>query len=294
MNIAINTDFLGSNGSPEPRLRAIAEAGFTHLHWCHQWCTDFLYSSSELKAIAGWLRETGLKLLDIHSSAGVEKCWFSPVEYERQAGVELVRNRIEMLGELGGTGAIMMHIPCIQPYMNTDRNLYRQRMDALKRSIDELLVSLEHNHTCLAVENMWGDNWESIDELLAAYPPERLGICYDSGHGNSQQLKQLDFLEQRKNRIQALHLNDNDGTGDQHQPPFMGTVDWDHAAGILATSSYDRELSFELAMRCTPFYDKTAEPITNQTPENIQKFLHDAHERCVRFATMVEKKRQDI
>ncbi len=287
MNIAINTDFLGSTGSPEPRLRAIAEAGFTHLHWCHQWCTDFLYSSSELKAIGGWLKQYNLKLLDIHGSAGVEKCWFSPVEYERQAGVELVRNRIEMLGELGGTGAIMMHIVYTPVHYEVDRNLFRKQMDAVKRSIDELLVSVERNHTRLAIENTWGDNWEPIDELLAAYPPELLGICYDSGHGNSQQLKQLDFLEQRKNRLQALHLNDNDGTGDQHQPPFMGTVDWDRVAGILATSSYDRELSFELAMRCTPFYDKSIEPVTNQTPENIRKFLHDTHERCVRFAALL-------
>ena len=37
MDIAVNTDFLGGTGSPKERLKAIAEAGFTHLHWCHQW-----------------------------------------------------------------------------------------------------------------------------------------------------------------------------------------------------------------------------------------------------------------
>lgn len=88
--IAVNTDFLCSTGSPEPHLRAIAEAGFTHLHWCHQWNTDFLYSRSEWAQYARWFHEFDLKLLDIHGSQGVEKCWHSPVEYERQAGVELV------------------------------------------------------------------------------------------------------------------------------------------------------------------------------------------------------------
>ena len=37
MNIAVNTDILSSTGDPEMVLRLIAEAGFTHLHWCHHW-----------------------------------------------------------------------------------------------------------------------------------------------------------------------------------------------------------------------------------------------------------------
>ena len=97
MDIALNTDILRSTGSPEPYLRLIAEAGFTHLHWCHQWNTDFLYSSHEIAQLKKWLKQYGLKLLDIHGSAGMEKVWFSPEEYRRKSGVELVLNRIVML-----------------------------------------------------------------------------------------------------------------------------------------------------------------------------------------------------
>ena len=60
-------------------------------------------------------------------------------------------------------------------------------------------------------------------------------------------------LEPYKNRVQALHLNDNDSSGDQHQPPFYGTVDWQRMVKILAESSYrGRPLSFELGMRKKP------------------------------------------
>ena len=110
MQIAINTDFFTSTGSPQHILKAIAEAGFTHLHWCHQWNTDFHYDDSEIAQIKKWLDEYGLSLLDIHGSDGREKCWYSTVEYERQAGVALVANRIKMLAALKGTGAVMMHI----------------------------------------------------------------------------------------------------------------------------------------------------------------------------------------
>ena len=49
MELAINTCFLAASGSPEAHLRAIAEAGFTHVHWCHHWRTDFLYSSTNTR-----------------------------------------------------------------------------------------------------------------------------------------------------------------------------------------------------------------------------------------------------
>jgi hypothetical protein len=37
MELSINTDYLTDKLSPEPCLRRIADAGFTHIHWCHHW-----------------------------------------------------------------------------------------------------------------------------------------------------------------------------------------------------------------------------------------------------------------
>jgi len=282
MKIALNTDYYAGTGSPEMPLRYLAEAGFTHVHWCHQWCTDFLYGKAELDAIRGWMRELGLALLDIHGSAGVEKCWFSPVEYQRRAGVELVRNRLEMFTELGGTGALMMHMPFLRAGQDeAERRLMRLRFEALRRSLDELLPEMQRRRIPIAVENMWADNWEMLNALLDACPPELVGITYDSGHGNSGSLKQLELLNARRDRLMALHLHDNDGQGDLHQPPFYGTVDWERLAEILVDSSYRRELSFELAMRNTPFFDSTA---GEQTPQAIRAFLENAMNCCVRFA----------
>ena len=94
-----------------------------------------------------------------------------------------------------------------------------------------------------------------------------------------------------KGRLQALHLNDNDGSGDQHQPPFYGTVDWDRLAKLVASSSYKgRPVSFELVMRNTPIYEKELE--LQQKPETIRAYLHDTRERCEKVAKLVEKYRQ--
>ncbi len=287
MQIAIATDFLASTGSPQPWLKAIAETGFTHLHWCHQWCTDYMYGKYELAQIKSWLKEYGLTLLDIHGSQGMEKYYCSTEEYIRNEGVTLVRNRIEMLSELEGTGTLMMHIPCRQQKFAPSPAL-GQQVDALKRSLDELTPCLEKNHVLIAVENMWTDTFEIIREILNEYPPHLVGLCYDSGHANDPALYGMDHLYDLRNRLQALHLHDNDGTGDQHQPPFYGNVDWERLAGIIADSSYTRPVSFEMSMRNTPFFDTEAK---EQTPEAVREFLNDAYSRCSKFVRMVEEKR---
>ena len=295
MEIAVATDFAGSTGAPDLSLRALAEAGFASLHWCHHWCDDFHYGKHELAYIKSLLKQYHLRLLDIHGSQGVEKCWNSTVEYRRREGVDLVANRIRMLRELDGTGTVMMHVPHFGiDTPEADRPGISQSFDALCRSIDELMPLLDSTDTLIAVENMWRDSWETIEALLARYPANRIGICYDAGHANANCNKRLETLAKNKGRLEALHLHDNNGEGDQHQPPFYGTVDWPRLADILATSSYSREISFELSMTHTPFLKEGLEPGVKQPYENRLAFARDAFERCSRFARQVADARQAV
>lgn len=290
MELAINTCFLAASGSPEGALKAIAEAGFTHVHWCHHWRTDFLYGPAEWKRISEWLREFGLRLLDIHGSAGQEKCWYSPAEHERQGGVELVTNRIIMLRELEGSGSLVMHVPLLRDRKDFDPAPALRQFEALRRSLDELTPVLEKYSVRIAVENGFSDTFELIGRIMRDYPEKCFGITYDSGHGNVAEAKGMDRLEPFKNRLQALHLNDNDGSGDQHQPPFCGTVDWDRLADLVAASSYgDRPPSFEILMGHTPFCNPQA---PEQSPEDIRAFLKDARERCEKAAKLFVRRRE--
>ena len=288
MDLAVNTCFLSASGSPEGALKAIAEAGFTYLHWCHHWRTDFLYGPAELKQCAQWLRSFDQRLLDVHGSAGQEKCWYSPVEYQRRAGVELVVNRIIMLRELEGTGSLIMHVPLLRDREGFDPALPLRQFDALRRSLDELTPVLEKYGARIAVENGFSDTFELIGRIMRDYPEKCFGITYDSGHGNVAEGKGMEHLTPFKNRLQAVHLNDNDGSGDQHQPPFYGTVDWERMAELLADSSYqDRPLSFEILIGHTPFCDPQ---LPEQRPENVRAFLKDARERGERVAKLFAAK----
>jgi sugar phosphate isomerase/epimerase len=236
--LSLTTDYARDKGDPSPYLRRIADAGFSHVHWCHQWNTDFLYAGCEVAQIAAWLREYGLALLDLHGSVGPEKNWAAAEEYRRLAGVELVRNRLEMTARLGGAVVIMHAGIAASP----DRTV--PAWDSLRRSLDELEPSARELGVRLALEN--GD-WPLIRTVLGAYAPTYLGLCYDSGHGNVDGVG-LANLASLKDRLISVHLHDNDGKTDQHRLPFTGSVDWQHLVAILCSSAYAKCISMESNM----------------------------------------------
>ncbi len=238
--LSMTTDYANvSTGCPEPYLRRIAEAGFAHIHWCHHWNTDFLYAACEVEQIGQWLRALGLALTDLHASAGVEKGWGSAREYERLAGIELVANRIAMAARLG-SDVVILHLPA-EPAEPEQREPFWTR---LRRSLDALEPIAREHGVRIALENMAKDNFDALERVFALYGPDFVGLCYDSGHGHLAG-NGLDRLEHVLSRLLAVHLHDNDGTGDQHRIVGDGTVDWPRLAALLAASPYRKPLSFE-------------------------------------------------
>ena len=250
--LSITTDYARDTGSPEPYLRLIAEAGFTHVHWCHHWNTDFLYLKSEVAQIGEWLNQYQLKLLDIHASDGSEKNWASLREYERLAGVELVKNRIDMAAALGsGANVIVMHIPS-----NLDEPIEQNAgWLQLRKSLDALEPYARAQGVRIAIENTTVDSLRGIHKLFELYDAAYLGLCFDCGHSNLMD-NGLDQLEMLKDRLIAVHLHDHDGNGDQLNLPFTGTVDWQRLARLLATSSYKKCVSMESNMHRSGISDE--------------------------------------
>jgi sugar phosphate isomerase/epimerase len=272
--LSITSDYLKDTGCPQPYLQHIAEAGFSHIHWCHQWTTDFIYSRPEIEQIARWLAEYGLHILNLHASAGVEKNWNSPREYERLAGIELVANRLQMTAELGADVAIL-HMQR-QPLDPAEIATY---WDRLHHSLDALEPEARRLGVRLALENYDDDSYLEVQRLFSEYSPAFLGFCYDCGHGNMGRGEGLDQLERVKDRLIAVHLHDNDGTGDQHRVPFKGTVDWPRLAQIIARSSYHGMVNLEVITDYPDFDNETA-------------FLAAAFAAGTRFSEMVDQARQ--
>ena len=273
MMLSITADYLTSEGCPEPYLRRIAEAGFSHVHWAHHWNTDFIYSRYEVDRIEAWLEEYGLALLDLHASSGVEKKYYSLREYERLAGVELVENRIALAARLH-SGVVILHVPG-EPVEERQRILFRSQ---LRKSLDTLQVYAGGKGVKIALENLNKNNFLHIQKLFSEYGPDFLGFCYDSGHGNLYD-KAFTDLEAVKDRLISIHLHDNDGLSDQHKPLFSGTVDWKRLASAMARSAYNRCVSMEL-MTANAEYDSE------------ETFLENAYQEGLRFTEMLASARK--
>ena len=282
--LAVNTDYDVGYGSPLPSIRQVAEAGFTSIIWGHQWDTDFLYSPSEVAAIAACLEQQRVTLVDLHGTSGVEKCWYSPVEYERLAGVELVRNRIEMTARLGGD-AVVLHPMVCEPDA-----LAELRAQGLK-SLQELEAVARNRGVLLALENLFGSErtkhpdggrqcFDTIEYFFECFPPDYLGFCWDTGHclilGD-------DALERgaalARGRLRALHLNDNRGRDDLHSPPLTWSDCWEFVAATIAESPYpaDKPLAFEV----------------NANPNDVEPeaFLNEVYRKALVFDELVQRRR---
>ncbi len=251
---AITTDYIESKGSAVEYFGPIAAAGWKWIHWCHHWNDDYLYESDEVRQIDALLRNHGLRVLDIHGSTGQETPWDSADEDRRAGGVALVRNRLQMSADLG-CGVVIMH-----PARRTSSELSSDpAWEAIRRSIDALLPDCRRLNVRLAIENMATvDSFDQLDALTSLYPPEQLGICYDTGHGNiaGNGTARLAALLPR---LIALHLNDNDAQRDLHQPHFLGTVDWPAVAALIHRSGYDRlAMSVEVVMKHAGADDEAA------------------------------------
>lgn len=265
LELSMATDYAGDTGNAEPSLRKIAQAGFKHIQWIHHWRHDFIYTEPEIAYIAALLDELDLSLYDIHAPAGAEKNWYSTVEYQRLAGVDIIKNRVDMCVNLGGS-VIVAHIPDLQ---RENPGSWEQ----LIRSLDALEDYCGHRGVRIAVENRPHDSFEGIHELLDRYEADFVGLCYDSGHGNIGG-NGLAHLASVKARLISIHLHDNDGLTDRHDPLFSGTVDWQLLARIIAESPYNAFLTIETEMR----YEEEHEEM---------EFLTDAHRDGLKLLAML-------
>jgi sugar phosphate isomerase/epimerase len=174
----------------------------------------------------------------------------------------LVKNRIEMTSQLNGD-VVVMHMGG-----NTTQ--------AIRRSLDEIIEFALQKKVKIAIENgQPASYYILLEELLFDYPPEYLGYCYDSGHGNISG-NGIERLAICADRLCALHINDNNSKLDQHMVPFAGTVDWHKLASVIAQSGYTKCINLEISMKHLDIADE-------------ERLLEEAFQRGSRFVQMVEE-----
>ena len=87
-----------------------------------------------------------------------------------------------------------------------------------------------------------------LEYVISNIPDENVGICFDSGHCHTHFDDDFNF-ELFKDRIFAIHLHDNDKSGDLHLLPYDGTINWNWVLENLKKANYDGPITLELCYR---------------------------------------------
>lgn len=114
---------------------------------------------------------------------------------------------------------------------------------------ERMIDRAEKLNVNIAVENQ-GDPYKCVraSEILEMFDSPKLGICYDSGHANvnNNNGHGRAMLKKFGHRLKALHLHDNDGSGDQHIMPFDGNIDWADLMAEIKNTGYTGPTTLEL------------------------------------------------
>ncbi|MGD0028694.1 MAG: sugar phosphate isomerase/epimerase family protein [Candidatus Bathyarchaeia archaeon] len=137
------------------------------------------------------------------------------------------------------------------PTFQFDRNFVEKLIELNVSSIRELAGEAGEHGVKIAVENgpLNDPTFLTITDhlrIISEVRRDNVGVCIDVGHANvGMKLKPADVLRQVGSLTWALHLHDNDGTGDQHLPPGRGNIDWADVVKALEEIRYEGSLNIE-------------------------------------------------
>jgi sugar phosphate isomerase/epimerase len=316
IELATATDWGILENSPESmdlQLSKLQKAGIRYIHWSYDWDFEFMYTRPEMLQIKYLLHKYGMKIKGVHATEGNTRCRIvngqpvflnrrrmrdnrkditSPHEFNRLAGIELVKNRVDLANFLGAT-EMVLHL--VVPYEDFEESPEAKELwySQVFRSFDELQPYCRINGVRICIENIICTplkyQIEEFDRLFERYDKDYMGICVDTGHENLVCKEQEQgFLERYYSRLYAMHLDDNRGVdqklssdadgavqkSDVHILPFTGTVNWDKVCRFIAKSSYELPLTLEVT-------------VPHKTEEEEWKGLMQLKEAGIKLTNMV-------
>ena len=138
-----------------------------------------------------------------------------------------------------------------------------------------------HRGLGFAFENMadvdgrrrFGVTPDELKMILNAFGDRKVGVCWDTGHANRVYNDGIAPLRRIGKDLVCTHIDDNVGTVDLHQMPFMGTVPWakvmktlkdiDYRGGFIYELSTTKSLPDELKQPSVEYAYKVAEYLVN-------------------------------
>lgn len=213
---------------------------------------DYLKQAKELRAYAD---EIGIVCNQAHApfpsetSEQYRHLGMEPNTYRAYARKKIKRS-IEVAGVLGAK-VIVVH-PWNDYNAEENAKMYFEFEETARKASVKI-----------GVENMW--NWKANEEMASAaacshhedfkahldlLPSDVFVACLDIGHAEMVGLdtSSVQMIECLSNRLQALHIHDNDKLRDYHQLPFMMDVDYERIIEALKKIGYQGDVTLEAGL----------------------------------------------
>jgi sugar phosphate isomerase/epimerase len=260
-------------------LERVWDAGFPAVEiFCARQHIDYR-DKAQIAELGHWFQDSELKLHSLHAPMYSDDVW-------GRSGPQAVINitettkgrRIAMVDEIKRALEIAETVPFqyLIQHIGVEGEEYDERkLDAAFSSLDELRVFAVQRGVQVLLENTPNDL--SSGEKLNAFLSQthlNLNYCFDIGHAHMTGDIASQY-EVMKDRIRSTHLHDNDGRNDLHLFPKKGTIDWQHAMGLLASRPEQYPMLLEL--REPPDTERPIEEARRSIDE-ITKYLTE-HEQ---------------
>jgi sugar phosphate isomerase/epimerase len=199
---------------------------------------------SDIADLRKSVEDAGLRVWSVHSMFGAQYSISSPDSDIRANGVKWIAGAARVAHSLGA-GIVVVHSGDSQPDDQSDEEAEALAVASMK----EVLTVCDGLPVRFAIENLpsgyINSTAESLMRVVSQLPEDRVGVCFDSGHAHITGEDEA-IVEQASARVITTHLHDNDGNGDQHYLPGIGSVDWEAACRALSASTWDGPLMFEV------------------------------------------------
>ena len=176
------------------------------------------------------------------------------IEWAYASPVEAVRRRAsaKLLDWLEGTRDCGCRLYTLhgsgEPVADPDR---KAALAALRRTLDEILPFFVDIGACVNVEllprSCIGRTPEELEEAVADFPVENVGICFDVNHLCGAPERVPEYIARLATRIKSLHLSDYDGIDECHWYPGLGVLDWPAIMAEVKKGPQELLLIFESA-----------------------------------------------
>ena len=261
MELSVNVTNIFGRYEFEKAAELYKNAGFTAVDYSLQEMVndDDKFLTDDWKREAGRIRDiaerTGLKINQTHAPFSF-RGWDDEERYRNVIYPRLCR-ALEISGIFGAKVAVMHPLHHFV-YHGHEEEIFEKNMEFYR----SLLPICREYGIKVGIENMWQvdarrkhivlDTCAAKEEFIRyidTLDSEYMVACLDTGHIGLplQDDEAQDVIRALGHeRLQALHVHDNDYRGDQHNLPYFGKLNWNEITRALGEIDYMGDLTYEI------------------------------------------------